>query len=110
MTPGVRERGTALDVFFRPRSVAVVGATDHAGHVGRAVLWNLISSPFGGTVYPVNPKRRSALGIRSYPSFWALPEPPDRAVIVTPAETVPDVTQQCVEAGVRGAIIISAGF
>jgi acetyltransferase len=103
-----KKRG--LDVFFRPRSVAVIGATERAGHVGRSILWNLISSPFGGTVYPVNPKRAAVLGIRSYPSIKAIPERVDLAVIVTPADTVPSVVNECVESGVHGAVIISAGF
>ena len=99
-----------LDVFFKPRSVAVIGATEKAGHVGRAILWNLISSPFGGTVYPVNSKRAAVLGICAYPSIGAVPERVELAVIVTPAESVPSVIRECVEAGVRGAVIISAGF
>src|SRR5579864_2983145 len=99
-----------LDVFFQPRSVAVIGATDRQGHVGRTVLWNLISSPFGGTVYPVNPKKNSVLGIKAYPNVTGLPEPPELAVIVTPAETVPGVIEECARAGVRGAVVISAGF
>lgn len=99
-----------LDVFFKPKSVAVVGATDRAGHVGRAILWNLISSPFGGTVYPVNPKRSAVLGIRAYPSISAIPERVDLAVIVTPAELVPEIMKECASSGVGGAVIISAGF
>ena len=99
-----------LDVFFQPKSVAVIGATEREGHVGRTVLWNLISSPFGGTVYPVNSKRASILGIRAYPDVASLPEPPELAVVVTPAETVPGVIEECVRVGVRGAVVISAGF
>jgi acetyltransferase len=99
-----------LSVFFSPKSVAVIGATEKAGHVGRAILWNLISSPFGGTVYPVNPKRSAVLGIRAYPSIFAVPERADLAIIMTPAESVPQVVRECAEAGVRGAVIISAGF
>ena len=99
-----------LEVFFRPRSVAVIGATDRQGHVGRSVLWNLISSPFGGTVYPVNPKKNSVLGIKAYPGVRSLPEVAELAVIVTPAETVPGVIEECALAGVKGAVIISAGF
>jgi len=99
-----------LDVFFRPKSVAVIGATGKAGHVGRAILWNLISSPFAGTVYPVNPNRHAVLGIRAYPSILAVPERVDLAVIVTPAESVPEVMRECAEAGTAGAVIISAGF
>jgi acetyltransferase len=99
-----------LDSFFKPQSVAVIGATEAAGSVGRTTLWNLISSPFGGTVYPVNPKRSSVLGMRCYPNIRAVPEPVELAVVVTPAPTVPGVIRECVEAGVAGAIILAAGF
>ena len=107
---GLSEHRLPLDAIFAPRAVAVIGATEKAGSVGRAILWNLIGSPFGGTVYPVNPKRPNVLGIRSYPEIAAVPEPVDLAVIVTPAPTVPQVVGDCVKAGVKGAIIISAGF
>ncbi len=89
-----------LDVFFKPTSVAVIGATDREGHVGRQVLWNLISSPFGGTVYPVNLKKSSVLGIKAYPDVASLPEAPELAVVVTPAETVPGVVEECARIGV----------
>ncbi len=100
----------ALDFLFTPRSVAVIGATEKPGSVGRSILWNLISSPFGGTVYPVNPKRSSVLGIKAYPSVAELPERVELAVVITPAATVPGIVRECGEAGVRGAIVISAGF
>jgi len=99
-----------LDVFFKPQSVAVIGATETQHSVGRTTLWNLISSPFGGTVYPVNPKRASVLGMRAYPSIKNVPEPVELAIVVTPAATVPGVVRECVEAGVQGAIILAAGF
>lgn len=99
-----------LDAIFAPKNVAVIGATEKAGSVGRTLLWNLISSPFGGTVFPVNPKRSSVLGIKAYPNVAAVPEPIDLAVIATPAPTVPDIIEECVEAGVKGAIVVSAGF
>ncbi|MGD0541244.1 MAG: CoA-binding protein, partial [Tepidisphaeraceae bacterium] len=99
-----------LDAIFMPRNIAVIGATETAGSVGRTVLWNLVSTPFGGTVFPVNPKRASVLGIKAYSSIAAVPEKTDLAVIVTPAQTVPDVIGQCADAGVRAAIVISAGF
>jgi acetyltransferase len=88
----------------------VIGATEKEGSVGRTVIWNLISSPFGGTVYPVNPKRENILGIKAYPNIKDLPDQIDLAVIVTPAPTVPNIIEECVEAGVKGAIVISAGF
>lgn len=100
----------SLQPIFSPKTVAVIGATEKAGSVGRTVIWNLISSPFGGTVYPVNPKRANILGIRAYPSIKDLPDQIDLAVIVTPAPTVPGIIEECVEAGVKGAIVISAGF
>ena len=99
-----------LDAIFVPRSVAVIGATERSGSVGRAVLWSLVSSPFGGTVYPVSDKHASVLGIKAYKTVADLPEVVDLAVVVTPATTVPSLVGQCVEAGVRGAIVISAGF
>jgi acetyltransferase len=99
-----------LDAIFRPSSVAVIGATEKAGSVGRAILWNLISSPFGGTVFPVNPHQASVLGIRAHRSVADLPESPELAVIVTPAATVPDLIRECGLAGVKAAIVISAGF
>jgi acetyltransferase len=100
----------SLDAIFTPRSIAVIGATETAGSVGRTVLWNLIHTPFGGPVFPVNPKRGSVLGVKAYPKVKDVPECVDLAVIVTPAGAVPSVVGECVDAGVRAAIIISAGF
>ncbi|MDH5244320.1 MAG: CoA-binding protein, partial [Chloroflexota bacterium] len=99
-----------LEAIFRPASVAVIGATEKAGSVGRDVLWNLISSPFGGTVFPVNPKRSSVLGVKAFPSLEAIPDAVDLAVIVTPAASAPGLMAECAAKGVRGVIIISAGF
>jgi acetyltransferase len=99
-----------LDAIFTPKTVAVIGATERPGSVGRTVLWNLISHPFGGTVFPVNPKRHSVLGIKAYPSIAAVPESVDLAIVATPAATVPAVIRECADAGVKSAIIISAGF
>lgn len=100
----------ALDAIFAPKTVAVIGATERAGSVGRTVTWNLVTNPFGGTVFPVNPKRASVLGVKAYPDLAAVPEPVDLAVVVTPAPAVPGVIAECVSAGVKGAIVISAGF
>lgn len=99
-----------LDAIFRPDTVAVIGASEQVGSVGRTLLWNLITNSFGGTVYPVNIKRSSVLGIKAYPTIKDVPEQVDLAVIATPAQTVPDIVRECVDAGVQGAIIISAGF
>src|SRR3982751_3836388 len=89
----LRQERQPLDVIFAPRNVAVIGATETPNSVGRTLLWNLIQSPFGGTVYPVNPKRPSVLGIKAYPNIAAVPEKVDLAVIVTPAPVVPSVIE-----------------
>jgi acetyltransferase len=106
----LRSEGHPLDAIFMPHNVAVIGASERAGSVGRAVLWSLVSSPFGGTVFPVNEKRGSVLGIKAYKKIGEISEQIDLAAIVTPAASVPGVIAECIEAGVRGAIVISAGF
>ncbi|HKE30243.1 MAG TPA: bifunctional acetate--CoA ligase family protein/GNAT family N-acetyltransferase [Candidatus Angelobacter sp.] len=102
--------GTSLTPIFHPRSVAVIGATEKPASVGRTVLRNLLDQPFGATIFPVNPSRTNVLGIRCYPNIAAIGEQVDLAVVITPAETVAAVLQECVDAGVGGAIVISAGF
>ncbi|PMB42497.1 acetyl CoA synthetase subunit alpha [Fischerella thermalis CCMEE 5330] len=106
----LRSEHQPLDAIFAPKSIAVIGASEREGSVGRTVLWNLISHPFGGTVFPVNPKHHSVLGIKTYPNIAAVPEPVDLAIVITPASTVPGVIGECVDAGVKGAIVLSAGF
>lgn len=99
-----------LHALFEPMGIAVIGATERPGSVERALLWNLTSHPFGGTVFPVNPKRSSVLGTKAYPVLAALPVLIDLAVIATPAPTVPGLVAECVQARVKGAIILSSGF
>jgi acetyltransferase len=100
----------SLDLFFRPRSVAVLGASETPGSVGSILLRNLLANPFGGAVYPVNPKRQSVHGVDCYPALATVPGQVDLAVIATPAATVPDLVKDCVARSVPAAIIISAGF
>jgi acetyltransferase len=106
----LRAEHQPLEAFFKPKTVAVIGATDRPGSVGKTLMWNLISHPFGGTLYPVNAKRNSVLGIKAYPSIAAIPDTIDLAIIATPASTVPGLVQECVDGEVKAAIIISAGF
>lgn len=103
-------RHAALDMFFAPRSVAVIGASEKPRSVGRTILRNLLDTPFGGTVYPIHPSQPQALGIKAYPHIGAAPEPIDLAIIATPAPTVPGIIRECAAAAVQGAVIISAGF
>jgi acetyltransferase len=97
----IKEGTQPLDVFFAPKTVAVIGATETAGTVGRTILWNLVGNPFGGIVFPINPKRASVLGVKAYKHISEVPEPVDLAVIVTPAGTVPGIVHDCGEAGVK---------
>ncbi|MGL5034253.1 MAG: bifunctional acetate--CoA ligase family protein/GNAT family N-acetyltransferase [Microcystaceae cyanobacterium] len=106
----LRSQSQPLTPLFFPKTVAVVGATDKLNSVGRTLVWNLVSNPFGGSIFPVNPKRSNVLGIPSYPSLKDIPVEIDLAIIATPAPTIPAIIQECVDIGVKGAIIISAGF
>ncbi len=99
-----------LDCIFAPTTVAVIGATDQAGSVGRSILWNLVTASSGKTIFPVHPQRTSVLGIKAYPTVGAVPAVVDLAIIATPAATVPGIVRECVTARVKGAIILSAGF
>ncbi len=98
----------SFEALFKPRTVAVIGATDKEGSVGLAIMQNL--KVFRGRVYPVNPKRDEVLGLQAYPNIAAVPRKVDLAVIVTPAPTVPGIIGECIAAGVKAALIISAGF
>jgi acetyltransferase len=105
-----RQERQPLACFFRPQNVAVIGASETPASVGRTILWNLIGSPFGGTVFPVNPKRPSVMGIKAYASVKEVPASVDLAVVVTPAATVPGIVRECAACGVPAVLIISAGF
>ena len=107
---GEGSRRSAFDFFFHPKNIVVVGATEKPGSVGRTVVTNLLNGTRKEALFAVNPKRDQVLGVPSFPSVPQLPEPVDLAVIATPAATVPDIVSQCVDVGVKAAVIISAGF
>ncbi|MFO0948198.1 MAG: bifunctional acetate--CoA ligase family protein/GNAT family N-acetyltransferase [Planctomycetota bacterium] len=99
-----------LDKIFRPYGVAVIGATDRPGAVGQTVLHNLVGAGFAGPIYPVNPRREMVSNLRAFPNVATLPSPPDLAIICTPAATVPGLVAECGAAGIRGIVILTAGF
>jgi acetate---CoA ligase (ADP-forming) len=101
---------TGLDAILKPRSIAVIGASRMSNTIGHQIFANLLRYGFTGAVYPVNPNASSIQSVRAYPSVGALPEPIDLAVIVVPKERVLDVARTCGQAGVRGLVVISAGF
>src|SRR3990172_3907219 len=98
-----------MNKLFTPNSVALIGATEREGSVGRTILENLMKFP-DRKLYPVNPNRKDVLGLECFPSVSDIPVPVDLAVIVTPARTVPAAVEECGKAGIGGVIIISAGF
>ena len=97
-----------LTSFFHPRSIALVGATEREGSVGRAIWENLRG--FSGAVFPVNAKRAEVCGVKAYSTIAALPEVPELVIIVTPAATVPALVEEAGAAGVKAVVVISAGF
>jgi len=99
-----------LEPLFLPRSVAVIGATDKAGTVGRSVVANLLQSKFPLKVYPVNPSHPEVAGIKTQNRIGDVPGPVDLALVLTPAQIVPQIIGECVDAGVKSAVVISAGF
>lgn len=99
-----------LDKLFNPKIIAVIGASDEPGSVGQALMDNLINSDYAGTVFPVNIKHDHVHSVRAYDSVLEIPDPVDLAIIATPASTVPQIVEECGQAGVKGVVIISAGF
>ncbi len=107
--PGVGRR-ESLEALLRPRSLAVVGASDARASIGSSVFANLIAGSHGLPVYAVNPNHKEVQGHRSFRDLASLPEPVDLALIATCATRVPEVVRDCIAAGVRGATILSSGF
>lgn len=99
-----------LDNIFNPKSIALIGASDEEGSVGYILMKNLTEMGYKGHVYPVNIRKQEILGIKAYPAVSKLPEIVDLAIIATPASTVPDIVEECGTSGIKGIIIISAGF
>jgi len=100
----------ALEPLFLPRSVAVIGATDRPGTVGGSVVSNLLDTKFPLKIYPVNPSHPEVAGIKTRKRIADIPGGVDLALVVTPARTVPQIIGECVDAGVKSAVVLSAGF
>jgi acetyl coenzyme A synthetase (ADP forming)-like protein len=98
-----------LPIFY-PRGVAVVGASRDERSIGGRLMRNMIDAHFSGAVFPVNPNSPAVGGVKAYRSVLDIPDPIDLAVIIVPARFVLQVVQECAEKGVRGLVVISAGF
>jgi acetyl coenzyme A synthetase (ADP forming)-like protein len=118
-TPVVEERSVerekvatvaSLMAFLRPRSIAVIGASRREGTIGNKLFRNLLHQSFNGVLYPVNPNAEVVASVKAYPSILDIPGEVDLAVVIVPAKIVEQVVEQCGRKGVRGIVVISAGF
>ncbi len=99
-----------LDAILKPKSVAIIGASASPEKIGHEILKNILDGGFKGAVYPINPKADTILDLPCHKSVKDVAEAPDMAVIIIPARFVPQAVQECGEAGVKGAVIITGGF
>jgi len=99
-----------LDPIFKPKSIAVLGASDRQGKWGYLMVDRPLKTGYSGAIYPVNPNKDEILGLRAYRSILDIPDQVDLAVIAAPAPSTPQLMQECVKKGIKGAILISGGF
>lgn len=99
-----------LDAIFAPKSIALLGASTTKGKVGHDIFANVLFGGFKGTIYPVNPKAPSIMGVKCYPSLLEIPDPIDLAMVILPPKLALQAAHDCVKKKVKGMVIISAGF
>lgn len=107
--PGVQYHN-GLDTLFKPRSIAVIGATKKSGSVGKTIIDNLFEFGFEGEIYPVNPKYSYIHSVKCYPNLYAIPSEVDLAILVINRDFVLQAIDDCIEKGIRSVVVISAGF
>lgn len=100
----------SIEAIFSPRSVAVVGASTTPGKVGHDIFENILKGGFQGTLYPVNPAAKSILSVRAYPSVKDIPDDIDLAIVILPPKRAVSAVEESIEKGVKGIVIVSAGF
>lgn len=108
--PTAERPARSLDPIFSPRTVAVIGASRSRESLGWALVHNLVRAEFQGAIYPVNPKAESIHSLKCYPTIAAVPDPIDLAVVTVPRDSVLGIVDQCLAKGVRGLVVITAGF
>jgi acetyl coenzyme A synthetase (ADP forming)-like protein len=99
-----------LDPIFSPRSIAVIGASRRRDSIGFALLHNLVVNEFNGTIFPVNPHAQVIHSLKTYPRVGDIPDPIDLAIVMVPRDAVLDVIEECIQHGVKGLVVITAGF
>jgi acetyl coenzyme A synthetase (ADP forming)-like protein len=106
----VTDRLRQLDAIFAPRTIAVIGASRRRGSIGYSLLHNLVTNQFEGAIFPVNPHAQALHSLRCYGSIAEVADPIDLAVVMVPRDAVQEVVEQCLARGVRGLVVITAGF
>jgi len=99
-----------LDAIFAPKTIAVIGASTQKGKVGHDIFANILSGGFTGTLYPVNPKAKSVKSVKCYTSIATIPDPIDLGMIILPPKLSLTAVKECIAKGVKGIVIVSAGF
>ena len=99
-----------IDAIFSPESVAIVGASNTPGKVGHDIFANILRGGYTGTLYPVNPKARSILSVKSYPAISDIPDPVDLSIIILPPVAALAAVEESISKGIKGIVIVSAGF
>ena len=99
-----------LDPIFRPKSIAILGASDRPGKWGYIMVERPLKTGFSGTIYPVNPAKNKILGLRTYRSVLDIPDQIDLVVVTVPAPATPELMRECVKKKVKGAVLIPGGF
>jgi len=105
-----RVEKNGIDPIINARSIAVIGASNRVGSVGLAAFKNLLSAGYKGVLYPVHPREKSIQGVKAYPALGAIPDSVDLAVVIIGADQVPGIVQSAADRGIKGCIVISAGF
>jgi acyl-CoA synthetase (NDP forming) len=106
----MEKKWEAMEAIFKPKAVAVIGASDNPGKLGSHVMRSLTEGNYPGRIYPVNPGKSEMFEIKAYPSLLKIPDPVDLSIIVLPAEQVPKIVIECGQKGVKGIVLITAGF
>jgi len=106
----MEKKWEGMEALFTPGTVAVIGASDNPGKLGSHVMRSLTDGKYPGKIFPVNPGKSEIMGIKTYPSLLQIPGPVDLSIIVLPAESVPKTVVECGEKGVKGVVLITAGF
>ncbi|MBW1673425.1 MAG: CoA-binding protein, partial [Deltaproteobacteria bacterium] len=100
----------SMSILFNPKSVAVIGASEKETKLGFHVMKSLTKGNFPGKIIPINPGSKEIMGLKTFPSISECPNGIDLAIVVLPAKMVPSIFEECLTKGVKGIVLITAGF